>query len=110
MFCLHVCLCEAVVVLELELQTGVSCHVGAGNRTLILWENSQRSFLLSHFCSPQTELSTRMTHFQVVNGSLLGRPVCKLSLYVQLLMGYQLRGEGSPGFGGVILMSHHLPL
>ena len=30
-FCLHVYLCEGVGTLKLELQAGMSCHVGAGN-------------------------------------------------------------------------------
>ena len=30
-FCLHVCLGETGFLQELELQTAMSCHVGAGN-------------------------------------------------------------------------------
>ena len=37
--------------LELELQMVVSCHVGAGNLTQVLWKMNQCSELLSHFSS-----------------------------------------------------------
>jgi hypothetical protein len=36
-FCLHVCLCEGVNPMNLELQVIMSTHVGAGNWTGILW-------------------------------------------------------------------------
>jgi len=38
--------------LHLYLQTGVSHHVGAGNRTQVLWKSSQCSQPLSHLSSP----------------------------------------------------------
>ena len=36
-FCMYICV-RMLDPLELELQTGVSCHVGAGNWTWILWQ------------------------------------------------------------------------
>ena len=39
---MYVCL-RVSEALELELQTGVSCHVGAGNWTRVLWKSSQYS-------------------------------------------------------------------
>lgn len=43
--------------LEVELQTGVSYRVGAGNHTQPLWKISQCSSLLSHLTSKQNHLS-----------------------------------------------------
>lgn len=62
-FCLHVCLSTACVPgvlqskkgvsepLTLELEVPVSCHVGAGNETQVLWKNSHCSETLSHLSS-----------------------------------------------------------
>jgi hypothetical protein len=42
---MHACVSQsqkrALDQLELELKTVVSCHVGAGNQTRILWQSSQ---------------------------------------------------------------------
>jgi hypothetical protein len=43
--------------LELELQMFVSHHVRAGNRTTVLYKNSQYSKPLSHLCSPPPYLN-----------------------------------------------------
>lgn len=49
---------DALGRLELELQTGVSYRVGAGNHTQVLWKISQCSSLLrSHLTSKQNQLS-----------------------------------------------------
>lgn len=52
MFCQHVWQCTTTCMpllsaLELELQTVVSLHAGAGNRAWILWTSTQ---LLAHLC------------------------------------------------------------
>ena len=47
----YVCVCVYVRVLdplELDLQIVVSCHMGAGNESRILWQSSQCSKSLSH--------------------------------------------------------------
>ena len=62
-FCLHVCLYTCVYSAQrdqkgeldpvgLEVQMVLNCHVGAENRTWILWKRSQCAELLSHFFSP----------------------------------------------------------
>jgi hypothetical protein len=43
--------------LELEIQTIVSYHVGAGNQIQVLSKNSQCSKLLSHLSSPDSMLT-----------------------------------------------------
>lgn len=62
-FCLHAFMCTMCTPsihgrqkrspnpLELVLQTIVSCYVGAGNWTLVLWKSSVLNWL-SHFSSP----------------------------------------------------------
>lgn len=64
MFYLHVCPCTTCVpgafrgqkrvifLLGSELKTVVSCPVGAGNWTRVLWENNPCSEALSHLFSP----------------------------------------------------------
>ncbi|ERE70423.1 hippyragranin [Cricetulus griseus] len=50
--------------LELESQTVVSCRVGAGNRTRVLWKSSKQCcLLLSHFSTP--------THFLLISSIAL---------------------------------------
>jgi hypothetical protein len=41
-FCLQVSV-RVTDSLKLEIQIAVSCHVGAGNQTLVLWKSSQCS-------------------------------------------------------------------
>lgn len=64
MFYQHICPCVAYVpgafrdlkrvifLLGLELKTVVSCPVGAGNWTRVLWENNPCSEALSHLFGP----------------------------------------------------------
>jgi hypothetical protein len=64
-FACNVCLCivpgrplevraGCLISLELELQDIVNHCVGAENLTQVLWKNSQCSYLLSHFFSPNS--------------------------------------------------------
>lgn len=48
---------ESIGSLKLELQTGVSCHVGAEDGSWILWKSSQCSQPLSYLSSPTTQIS-----------------------------------------------------
>jgi hypothetical protein len=51
--CMNICV-KRSDWLKLELQTVVSCHLGARNWTLVLWKSSQCSQLLNHLFSPGT--------------------------------------------------------
>jgi hypothetical protein len=50
--CLHVCFCKDIGFPELELQTVVSCHVGTGTWTFVLWKRNSVSYPLNHLSSP----------------------------------------------------------
>lgn len=76
-FCIYVCLYTTCVLgalrdqekpsdsLELESQTVVSCHVGLGNWTWVLWKNIQQFRHLNHLSSPQLWLCYKRFCFQI---------------------------------------------
>ena len=67
-FYLHICLGTTCLpaflsgqkqvsdILELELQVVVGHHLGAGNRALVLWKNSQLLLTLSHLSNSLNSL------------------------------------------------------
>jgi hypothetical protein len=66
--------------LELELQTAVSCHVGAANITQDLRKSNQRSQPLNHLSSPK-----KKKNFFFKSGFLfIVLAVLELTLYTRL--------------------------
>lgn len=78
--CIYVCV-RVTDSLELELQTTVRCHEGAGNWTQVLWKNSEHSESRRHLSRPRLFFWVLSTHSCLLMKFLYGISSYNLSVF-----------------------------